>query len=704
MNGVRERNIEMLMDTLQCSQRGYYQVGKEKKLLKLSEKQMREAQVFLPEDLERIRTYDDHKRVFGMDRCTVDCVNADSFHVAREIHKQHRRAIDDGKRKPVLVLNLASAVNPGGGVRRGARAQEEDLCRKSTLLMSLESETAGKYYAYNRKMNSLLGSDGIIISPSVEIIKDDDGNYLEESVVVSVMTCAAPNVRKGFEGLSSKEYEQLLYHRIEGMFAAAAHLKYNYLVLGAFGCGAFANDARVVSDVFFKVMKEFRYPLEATVSVGLAGLFEDISFAVLDQTEDQYNFRQFSRNFREFYRMEDLEEIRALELKKKEERETDGVCLDRIRGSLFGGAAGDALGYPIEFMRESEISQRYGVEGPDRYIPDPQNGKAVISDDTQMSLFTACGLLYGVTRMNMRGIGSRLGDYVQYAYQSWYLTQTKTFAEINSMDELERYRSGAMMWLMEVPELYARRAPGMTCMSELQDPHPHQAKNDSKGCGGIMRIAPLALTYRWTHGNMSVSELETEARYIAGWTHGHPLGKMPAAVLTHIIDGILRYDVNTRQELKNVIQEAVDAIAGYPDITYKNGLQRLLRFAVSLAENHDDDMENIHQIGEGWVAEETLAIAIYCSLRYADDFSAGIRAAVNHNGDSDSTGAVTGNILGALLGYKAIPDTWKKDLELSDVILEMADDLFFGCRIDEYNFKKDMVWYQKYVMGHKPQK
>lgn len=69
-----------------------------------------------------------------------------------------------------------------------------------------------------------------------------------------------------------------------------------------------------------------------------------------------------------------------------------------------------------------------------------------------------------------------------------------------------------------------------------------------------------------------------------------------------------------------------------------------------------------------------LAIAIYCSLRYKDDFSSGIIAAVNHDGDSDSTGAITGNILGALVGYDAIEEKWKQNLELADIILEMADD------------------------------
>ena len=88
-----------------------------------------------------------------------------------------------------------------------------------------------------------------------------------------------------------------------------------------------------------------------------------------------------------------------------------------------------------------------------------------------------------------------------------------------------------------------------------------------------------------------------------------------------------------------------------------------------------DDLENITALGGGWVAEETLAIAVYCSLRHVDDFSAALTAAVNHDGDSDSTGAVTGNIIGAWLGFDAIEGRWKTGLELYDVLMELADDL-----------------------------
>ena len=126
-------------------------------------------------------------------------------------------------------------------------------------------------------------------------------------------------------------------------------------------------------------------------------------------------------------------------------------------------------------------------------------------------------------------------------------------------------------------------------------------------------------------------------------------------------------------------------------------LSDLIDLAVELSGNQDSDLDNIHRLGEGWVAEETLAISIYCALRHQDDFSAGIIAAVNHKGDSDSTGAVTGNILGALLGYDAIDDKWKKDLELLDVIIEMSDDICHGCQMEEYSDYEDPDWYRKYI-------
>ena len=368
---------------------------------------------------------------------------------------------------------------------------------------------------------------------------------------------------------------------------------------------------------------------------------------------------------------------------------------DRIRGCLIGGAAGDALGYPVEFFSEQTLRERCGDGGIRQYLPDPVSGTARISDDTQMTLFTANGLLVGDTRMALRGIGAQPHDSVSRAYQDWLITQ-RTSAPA-------RDTHASICWLMDIPALYRCRAPGSTCLSALtqqqgQPPlesyisHP---QNHSKGCGGVMRVAPLGVS-RYTA--VPIEALDREGAELAAITHGHSLGYMPAAVLTHILHRIV-YPERT-QTLLQIVCEARDTVrALFAGDKHLDELTARIDLAIRLADNAEPDLANIHRLGEGWVAEETLAIAIYCALRHADDFSAGIIAAVNHCGDSDSTGAVTGNILGALLGYDAIDKVWTRDLELRDVILELADDLDRRreCLQDRRNIDRD--WAQKYVEG-----
>ena len=150
--------------------------------------------------------------------------------------------------------------------------------------------------------------------------------------------------------------------------------------------------------------------------------------------------------------------------------------------------------------------------------------------------------------------------------------------------------------------------------------------------------------------------------------------------------------------LKEIMIEAKNTINDlFKEDKYIKELDEIIDKAIELSENDDCDLENILRLGNGWFAEETLAIAIYCSLRYQNDFSKGIIAAVNHNGDSNSTGAVTGNILGAYLGFAAIEEKWKKNLELYDLIDEMALDICHGCLMSEGGSYKDDIWSTKYI-------
>ena len=146
--------------------------------LKLTREQMEEAQVFLPKEVEAFSEYKDFKHFQSEERCEYSCVNLDSFTAARKIEDELPQYFGKIGEPPVLVLNLANPVNPGGGVRHGAKAQEEDLCRKSSLLLSLESRNASSYYKYNRSLHTYMGSDAVIIHPQVEIIKDENGEQI----------------------------------------------------------------------------------------------------------------------------------------------------------------------------------------------------------------------------------------------------------------------------------------------------------------------------------------------------------------------------------------------------------------------------------------------------------------------------------------------------------------------------------------------
>lgn len=380
-------------------------------------------------------------------------------------------------------------------------------------------------------------------------------------------------------------------------------------------------------------------------------------------------------------------------LKKKAEAE---AYKDSIRGCMMGGAAGDALGYPVEFFSVPDIYIDYGPYGITAYELDSRSGKALISDDTQMTLFTANGLLFGNTRFNLRGIAAPHSAYIAMAYKDWYMTQTCRF-ECKPSDP--RQYTAYMSWLCDIPELYSRRAPGNTCLDALCDPNNTRRNdyiypplNSSKGCGGVMRVAPLALI-KW----LSIDALIKEAAQTAAITHGHPLGYMTASVLCYIINRVVFIE-DYPVDLRKIVIEAKRAVCEmFKDNQHMPELDRIIDLAIDLSENNESDIDNIKCLGGGWVAEEALAIAIYCSLRYKNDFSSGIIAAVNHDGDSDSTGAITGNILGALVGYDAIEEKWKQNLELADIILEMADDLCYGCLMSEYGSYRDPIWESKYV-------
>ncbi|MBQ2988378.1 MAG: TIGR02452 family protein [Clostridia bacterium] len=284
-----QKYVNMLNETLNILEKGRYAKKLKRISLKLSAQEMRRCTVYLPDDLRDIAERGDFVRAHGGEPLAVGCENTDSFSKALALRR------DLPADEKILVLNFANPFRPGGGVRLGAMAQEEDLCRRSSLLLSLESEEASRYYMHNLSLQTYLSSHAVMITPDVEIIRDCYGRLLDETAVVSVMTCAAPIMTPNREGLTQGQYEALFYERICGMLVCAAHLGYRTLVLGAIGCGAFGNDAEMVSDLFCRAIRELDFG-----GAGAKDIFRRIEFAVMDHSSGADRFRAFHRNFGEF--------------------------------------------------------------------------------------------------------------------------------------------------------------------------------------------------------------------------------------------------------------------------------------------------------------------------------------------------------------------------------------------------------------------
>ena len=361
--------------------------------------------------------------------------------------------------------------------------------------------------------------------------------------------------------------------------------------------------------------------------------------------------------------------------------------IDKHRGCLIGGAAGDALGYTVEFRSASEIFNCFGEKGITKYAL--RNGVAEISDDTQMTLFTATGLLLGTTRGMTRGIMGTYPSYIDYSYKDWYRTQTESYP----LPKEYHYS-----WLTNLPEMFSRRAPGNTCLSAIHDTRYGtiaEPINNSKGCGGVMRVAPIGLYFE--DKNYDINEIDMIGAETAALTHGHPLGYIPAAALVHVIHLVAH---NSSITLLHAVDDMKKTIANlFPQDGNLERFLNLVNKAVSLSQKSINDLDAIRELGEGWVAEETFAIALYCSLKYFHSFDKALIASVNHDGDSDSTGAVTGNILGAYLGLKGIPAKYLDQLELKNIILEIADDLYQDCKISEHGSYRDAIWERKYIQN-----
>jgi ADP-ribosyl-[dinitrogen reductase] hydrolase len=305
---------------------------------------------------------------------------------------------------------------------------------------------------------------------------------------------------------------------------------------------------------------------------------------------------------------------------------------------LLGGALGDAVGYRVEFKRWPEIERAHG---PDGIRLAACKGALVVSDDTQMTLFT----LEGMAR------AKRVEDIVtevREAYLDWLHTQGYGS---------ERPLRGD---LAKVTALKHLRAPGTTCLSALRRGGRGTVKsatNDSKGCGGVMRAAPLG----FLPDSVSDTDVFLLGAECAALTHGHPDGFLPAGAMAVLARDALR-DVPSEQSIAKVLE----LTRAWPK---SQGTAQAIESAVKVAADGEASRARVDALGEGWVGEEALAVGLYAAM-VAKTFSECIELAANHDGDSDSTASIAGQLWGARFGLGGIAREVVERVDVVEALVE----------------------------------
>ena len=341
------------------------------------------------------------------------------------------------------------------------------------------------------------------------------------------------------------------------------------------------------------------------------------------------------------------------------------------RGCLLGGACGDAMGYPVELMDWNQIRSAYGALGITELPINAERKEALFSDDTQMAILTVDGLLWADKKAKERGIYAYTSSLF-YCYQKWLYTQIGHFADKN-------YSFLLGGEILSNEELFSRRTPDKVNLSTLEScvngKYGTIAKpiNQNPGTGAVMRAAPIGL-YFYNDAKMAF-RIGAESAAI---THGHPDAYLPAGFLACMIAHLIR-----GKDLEAAMGRALQEMEAWPG---HENTKDLIEKAKSLAEqmNRNENLLkrselemasriDLSVIGTGETGSEVLAQALYCALRYTNDFRQAVLLAVNQGGNSDTVAAICGSILGTYLGMEEIPYPWVNRIECSILLVHGAD-------------------------------
>ena len=402
----------------------------------------------------------------------------------------------------------------------------------------------------------------------------------------------------------------------------------------------------------------------------------------------------------------------------------------RLLGCLLGGAIGGALGAPIESRSLAEIRAEYGPHGLTEYAAG-EHGKGAVTGETQLMMRTAQAVIQASVRARARGIGGALVPMIQETYLDWLSKGDASVPPpvpgtpppaVPSPPAVPPPGDASPAFPPPVPSPPAlpplpplldggRREVGRSTLEALRkaaargkplDPlgTPDEPINDSKGSGGVVRVAPCGFGAGSAEGAF---DLGCRA---AALTHGNPGGYLPGGVHAALVWGLVR-----GLEFGEALRLAREQLK---ERKHHKETSKALDAAERLAAQGPATPEQVESLGRGFTAPEALSIAVYVMLRVGDGVPAdhwafwkrdviavreALQRAVNHSGDSDSTGMLAGNLLGARYGAAAFPGRWQAEVENRMDIITVAADcaLEFGVDppTDEYG-SPPMNWMMRY--------
>lgn len=360
-----------------------------------------------------------------------------------------------------------------------------------------------------------------------------------------------------------------------------------------------------------------------------------------------------------------------------------GKNQNKVRGCLLGLAVGDAMGHTVDQKTLDEIREDYGPNGLLGY--DLVNGYADVTSYTQLAAFSANGLLIALTRGRLQGKMAPLVRYIAMAVREWSRSQHFCTPERN------------FCWLSTVPEMKRRYCMDTRMLDALSRDTlgtPEEPHYRSDHPGALTEVIPVALLAE--DFGLCQEELDLLGAEAVALTHGEPEAFLTGAVLVHLLCGILHGDQLPGTEL---ILQTVDAVQMQFGRAYSQTTKiwELLQLAISLVQSPEVSSVEAMQTLGCRTAPEVLAGALYAVLTCGGDFDTAMITAVNHSGRSAGVGAITGCILGTVMGDRTLPDFYLECLEPTETLMELADDLTVGCPLVAGSNLFDDDWDRKYL-------